>query len=87
MIFSYEINDTLCQIDVTHYQPAVPMHHGSTPDWAEEGWGGEICWDVLDMAGNPAPELQEMLTDAQCEQIEAEIDNLYRELADEARLP
>ena len=87
MIFSTEIAGTPCQIDVTHYQPAVPMHHGSTPDWSEEGWGGEICWDVLDMDGNPAPELQDQLTDEQCDAVEAEIEDLYRELAEESRLP
>ena len=87
MIFSYEIAGIPCQIDVTHYEPATPTHYGSTPDWSEEGWGGEICWDVLDMEGNPNPYLQDQLTDEQCAEIEDQIEDLYRELAEESRLP
>ena len=87
MIFSIEIDGTPCQIDVTHYEPSTPTHYGSSPDWAEEGWGGEICWDVLDMQGNPAPALQDQLTSAQCVEIEDQIEALYQELAEESRLP
>ena len=87
MIFSYEIAGDPCQIDVIHYEPAVPDYKSGHPDGWEEGWGGEICWDVLDMQGNPAPHLQEVLTDAQCVEIEEQIETLYQELADEARIP
>ena len=87
MIFSIVLNDTPCQIDVTHYEPAVPDYKSGHPDGWEEGWGGEICWDVLDMAGNPATELEAQLTDAIRADIEDQIETLYQELADEARLP
>ena len=69
MIFSTEVRGIECQIDITHVDPIVPTHHGSTPDFSEEGWGGELLWDLLDMQGNRATDLWLKLSDDEIEQI------------------
>ena len=87
MIINSHIQGIPCQIDVTYIEARTPTHYGSTPDWAEEGWGGELCWDVLDTEGNPSPELvAQMTSDDEC-RIEEEIETAYREEAEESRIP
>ena len=69
MIFSTEVRGIKCQIDITHIDPIIAPHYGSTPDWSEEGWGGELLWDLLDMQGNKLTSLWKQLTEAEIDQI------------------
>lgn len=57
------IQGTPCLIEVTHYQPALPMRiTGSGFGDASPPEPEEIEYQVLTLDGTPAPELEEKIT-------------------------
>lgn len=70
--FENTIDDEPCLILVTYFEPYRPAKLTGHPDtWCPEE-GGELEWTVLDVEGNPAPELEKRLTERETMRIHNE---------------
>lgn len=70
--FETEVSGTPCRCLVTGYIPDVPAQTGGHPDMACPAEGGEFEFQLLDCQGNPAPWLEETLTEDDCSRLEQE---------------
>lgn len=71
--FETLIDDTLCLIRVTYWEPYRPAYISGPPEdcYPEEGGYGE--WEVCHLDGTPWPELSDAMTDKDAARIDAEV--------------
>lgn len=72
-----EINETPCIIGVTYFHKQRGTFASKADSDLDYLGYTEMEWELLDEAGNPAPELEKALTKTQSENIEIDIEEYF----------